>query len=455
MHKDAPDSRIPSAKPGDKKDTLIDYMSVSSNLVSKIASKDNVAVVALHKHMGEAMTILGTNLPTIAEKVGRAKAVTSVVKTIEDDKTDTYAEQLIVKIGKTKDEIVALRMQGTKPMDDLKTACMTFEKELIAEDERLRSLRTQYKAAQLKAKKDKEAEIEKDKKFKTHEGEVKAEMKAKLALGIASKITDLEKWIAESFGKVTEVAHIPALEKALNFTPHLKEDYFKGLLDVPYDATIISKEYFTGLKARAEAFFDYAKVNTEYVTQANAVIKKWRDTIPAKKRELEQISKASGEERAKLQQKAQANNQAAVQSIAKKSEELKVTVTTTAAVEKQEAVLNADFDAQVQSQQIGEITGVRQKDVYRLDPAIEKNMLKVSQVIGKLVLNILSEPNNREGIFQRDKGGFVKRHKETGEPLYVDGVQYWLDMASSLGYTPQIEGLIKTTDLTAVNKAKK
>jgi hypothetical protein len=119
--------------------------------------------------------------------------------------------------------------------------------------------------------------------------------------------------------------------------------------------------------------------------------------------------------------------------------------------EKQEGTLNAEFNAQVQAQDIQEISG-RKKKVYRLDPKIEKDFVKVSGIIGKIALNVLTE-EGRKSVHVLDDNGYPKRD-DKGDPIYIPGIAYWLKELAGLGYSPQIEGLVLTEEIVTVAKAK-
>ncbi len=83
-------------------------------------------------------------------------------------------------------------------------------------------------------------------------------------------------------------------------------------------------------------------------------------------------------------------------------------------------------------------------------------MLKVSNILAKAIIHVLSNPDTK-GIFQRDAQGFPKRN-EKGDSLYVDGIQYWLTQLEKVGYGGMMEtlitGIIATQEVTTIAKAK-
>jgi hypothetical protein len=394
------------------------------------------------------------------ESVDRALQVTKKIIEIavEDETADQYANNLLVKCNATLTKVSTDRLGSTKILDDAKAWAMGPEKELEAEIERIKKLRNNRAAIIKKAADDNAKAIEMQKRYAAYEGQIKGLMKVNLETGIAKKLSDLETGLAAMFNKAT-LASITSgqLQKALDSTkPGLKEEFYNGLFTVPYDQNIMSEQKFGDLVARAKAFdaWKFENVNKNYVSTALEVIIKWREKIPQKKIELEKIAKG-GEQADKI--KAQAEQRAKNEEIQRKEQERANAeeIQRKAVEETQESALTAEFEAQKQTQAIAEQDGVRKKKIYRISPAVEIDVVKLSSLVAKMVLNITTEKGFKDkvGIFKKDKGGAIKLN-ESGEPEYVEGLQYWLDKISTLGYDPKIEGLIVTEKISTVAKAK-
>jgi hypothetical protein len=57
-------------------------------------------------------------------------------------------------------------------------------------------------------------------------------------------------------------------------------------------------------------------------------------------------------------------------------------------------------------------------------------------------------------VLQHGADGKPKVDKD-GDPIYTPGVQFWLDMATTIGYKPDIAGLTQKTKVSTVAKTKK
>lgn len=393
------------------------------------------------------------NLPIIQDKTARMKAALSALKAINDDKVDAWAEQALVKAREVETTVDKLRKEISKPLDSYKGLIMTFEKGMQDEMKRIKLLRDQYANQKLAKQKEEQAKIEKEKIYAVHEGEVKAEMKAAIEYGVAQKLQDLENAIADMFSKMT-LENFQAIAGKLNFKPALKAELIdQWLRGVPRNKQIMSDEKFEELVTRAKAYpaWSYDNINGGYLEQAIKIIAKYRDKIQPRVKELQAIAnagansdkmKAEADERQrKEEEKRKADAQAKLNTIANVAE-----------AEKQNASLTAEFNAQVAKQGIQELSGVRGKSSYRIDPKVENNLGQVASIIGKMVLHMLSEKDYK-GIFERDKAGFIKKD-DKGEPIYVDGVAYWLKEIAKLDYAVNIDGLIRTDEVTTVAKAK-
>ena len=411
------------------------------------------ASLAIEK-LGPAIDVYKKTFAANRERVDRAILVTKAVTAVTDDEpSDLYANRLLVKCNTTLEQVKGSRLLSTKILDDAKAWAMEPEKELIAEMERIKKLRND-RAKRLKEKADQEArEIELQKVYDTHRGQVKARMKESLELGIASKLKDLENALAKLFNECT-LEKVDGLGSYLDrVKPSLREDFFDKLLTVDFDQRIMSVDQFQDTKDKGKAHFNFEKTNAVYVETATKTIASWRERIPAKKSELERIAKASGEEAARLKEKAE---RARLSEETKRKEEQALQeqrIKEQAEDDARKAALEAEFESQVKTQEIAEQEGTRKTKSFRLDAAVEVDMVKLSSTIGKLVLHVMLAKEETGGIFKRTKAGEIKLDSD-GQPEYVEGVQYWLDQMKKIKYTDMIPGIISTEKISTVAKVK-
>jgi hypothetical protein len=400
---------------------------------------------------------MSKNFPAIVEKASKLKAALSALKTIADDKSDAWAEQALVK-GKTAlDDIDKLRKEITKPLDTFKAAVMGPEKALEEELVRIRSLRNAY-ANEKNAKANEEKKrIEKEKLLKIHEAEIKAEMKAAIEYGIAQRLQSLEKTVADLFEKMSldegSQFHFRKVAAALGFKPALKADFIDTVFaTVKYNPDVMTREQFDDLIKRAKDYapWKFEELDAHYRREGLAVASRWREKLQPRIKDLEAIA-AGGDKAEKAKARVESANAQAKEQIQTQEKQTAQAIESTKNSEKQEGTLNAEFNAQVQAQDIQEVAG-RKKKIYRLDPKIEKDFVKVSGIIGKVALNVLTE-EGRKSVHVLDENGYPKRD-DKGDPIYIPGIAYWLKELAGLGYAPQIEGLVLTEEIVTVAKAK-
>jgi len=389
------------------------------------------------------------NKPVIQEKIEKAIAACQLIQTIETDEQDATANNILVKCNATLPVVEGLRKEYTSIIDEWKKSEMALESNLKKEMDRLRGLRNERANRLAAANREKQAEIEKQKKHDIEVARIKSEQVLAVQLGIANKITTGEAAIALLFNNLT-LANFDIESKKLDFTPKLKEDIFRGFIAVDYDSTIVPYEEFKAICDKAYAHFDYAKCDKEYCAAVEMVLKSWKAKLPAKKAELERIAKAGTEEAARLKKQAEdrANSEAAQRT--READEQKAALEKKAQEDKQNAALDAEFKGQIAIQEIAPLDGVRGVISYRL--AVDDKPVKIVETMGRVMLHVLADPSFK-GVFKRDKSGLPKRNAK-GEAEYIDAVQDWLDLLAKIKPSPEFDGIVKMEDVSTVAKMK-
>lgn len=392
---------------------------------------------------GLPLTTITTNQALIKEKSEKALAVLASITTVDTDEQDLYANNVLVKCNATYKVIEELRKAYTSP---IKTWCdgeAEAEKNLDKAMSRIKSLRNARAnriAAEDAAKKQL---IEKERAFKEYEITIKQKIKTSIEVGVAKKIIELETAMAELLSRMT-LDNRAEVEKMMNFTPKLKEDYFKGLFFVQYDGVIMTQPQYEDLLNRALGYYSYQVINDKYVAEASAVLIKYKAGIAPRFAQLQKIAKGDT-----LAQK-QSESIAAQEKESREAAASKLLESIESGIQNdtQEEILKNEFDAQLQTQSIATQAGGRKKTTFRLSAEVEKDMMKLSSMIAKLVLNTMLEPETK-GIYERDAQKFPKMD-EKGNPIYVAGIKYWLDMMEKVSYAGTIEGLIKTEEVITI-----
>lgn len=390
-------------------------------------------------------------------RVSNALAVTKKIIMIpeEDETLDEYANTLLVKCNKTFKEVQADRLAATKILDEAKAWAMGPEKELEAEIKRIADLRNK-RARAIEAKRLEEQQaVEREKAFKAHEGQVKIEMQTRLEKLVGKKLVDLEEYLADLFNKV-KLSEIPKFEKGLaGMKPGLKPEFYETFFDVPYNQNIMDEKQFADLQYRAKGYWTFEKINEGYVKTATEVIKKWSDKIPQKKKELEKIAQG-GAAAEKIQQQAEQRAKAEEQERKQQQQQQESDIEKKKIEEQGRVVLETEFEAQNKLQDLAQQQeGTRTTRTYRVNSDYEKDMVKFSGLIGRVILHLMSEPDfkKRGGLFKLDKSGAIKKD-DIGNPIYADWLADLLSECGRVKYALNVPGLEVIEKVSTVARAK-
>lgn len=393
------------------------------------------------------VSLVKNNKPVIAEKIKKAIDTLTLIIAIDTEEQDTFANSVLVKCNATLPVVEGLRKEYTSILDEWKKGEMALESTLKKEMDRVRTLRNDRANKIAEANRVKAAEIERTKNHEKEVARIKNQMVQDVEIGVAQRINQGEQAIVGIINGMTlETFDVQA--KRLDFKPALKEDLFRGFLAVDYDQNIVPYDEFKEIVDKAFVHFDFKKCNEKYVEAVLKVVAKWKATLPAKRKELEVIAKATGEQ-------AELLKQAAAKMALRTAQELSAGLATQEGAIKEKAkeaqsnaVLDAEFKSQIAAQGIQEQSGVRGVISYRL---ADENPMRVVEAISRAMINVFADPAFK-GIYKRDKAGIPKRD-DKGQAEYIDPIQGWLDLLAKVKPSPEFEGVVKTEDKTTIAKS--
>jgi hypothetical protein len=387
----------------------------------------------------------------LSETIRQVKAK---VKVIETEAQDKYFNDLIVISNNTISEMEKLRKQYTSQVNDWLKHEIAPENELKLEVGELVGMRN-ARAKKLKDAADlenKKIQAEKDKKL--YEAEVKGAMKLSFEKGLIERLVAFEKSIDDYFVKNLTIENAAKMEAAFKgMKPKLTEEFFLGLFHVDFDIKRMSQDEYDALVKRAKGYWIYEDINAKYVTEATAIVQKWIEKIPQRVKELQVIAAggAQAERVKKIVEEREANERAET----KRAAEAQVNqVARKVNEEVQGDQMSAEFKAQAQEQSIEQPGGTRNTKFFVLDNP--GDTLQISKVIGSIIVHTIpskSAEDRIKMILQHGADGKPKVDKD-GDPIYTTGVQFWLDMALTIGYKPDITGLTQKTKVSTVAKKK-
>jgi hypothetical protein len=399
-----------------------------------------------------------TNRPVIEDKITRALAAMSVIKTIDTAEEDKYANDLLVKINATIPVVENLRKEYTGKVDEWKSQEMALENKLKDEASRIKKERDAFATREFNKANKAKAEIEAKQAKEKEIGRIKIEMVAGIELGIAERIAKGETAISKMFDALT-IETIDQAHEAFSFLPKLPEDFYKGLVNDfnKYDAKLVTPEELADIKAKCLAApkFDYKVIAEKYVELVRELQKKWKAKLPERKQQLLKMSVDASLAETIKAQIAETSKKDLAQ-INSELQEKKEAVNKDADEKKAEVTIKTSFDAQIATQGVTEQEGTRKKIVIRFtdeDKLINDN-LETVQILGKVMLHVLTDKNFL-GVFERTKDKFVKKDPDSGLPIYIDEVQGWLNLLAKIKPLPTIQGLTVTEGVTSTARKGK
>lgn len=394
--------------------------------------------------------IVAKNNPIIAEKIQKAVSIGKMITVVDTDDQAKTANDYLVECNATIPVIEGLRKEYTNIVDQWKKSEMAGETELKAEMDRVRKLLNDRANRENEANKIKQQAIELTKKKAIEVARVKQAMVDGVARGIAERLKSGEDAIAGMFEKATleTVDQLPT--KLDGIKPKLKEDLFRSFLVIIHDVELISHTEWKDLSDKAYAHFDYPKCDQVYCKDVAAIIIRWKEKIPARKAELERISKASADEAERLKTEATERAIAEAASRAALLETQDKAIQEKSSQKLSEATMDAEFRAQVGNQEIAPLEGVRGVISYRLKD--ESKPVKIIEALSQVMVHVAADPGFK-GWYKRDAAGIPKRD-EKGNPEYIPAIQAWLDLLAKVKPSPDVHGLVKFEDVSAVAKAR-
>ena len=390
-------------------------------------------------------TVVETNNAVREEKMQRLLAAGSVIQQVSDEAEDEIANNFLVKAGKTLKTVEELRKTYSAPLNAWLSAQIEPEKKIQAEIDRIRAFRNNYANELDRQAKQKQQEIQRQKDYDAHVAIVKGRMREAVETAVVDKLVALEKAVAGVINAMT-LESWNADQAKLNISPKLKADFFDKLFEVTYDANLMTPEQFKEIQGKAKAYYTYDFVNDAYVKKADAILKKWKEQIPFKVKELQAIAAGDSAAKAAAAKRIE-DEQKEIEDNARKERQ---NISNAAAAEVNDGTMRAEFNAQVQEQSI-ETTNAITRRKFKIDGQ-STDMMKLSAIVSKIMINMIGEKSFK-GVYKLDENGNPKLD-EDGDPIYVDGIQFWLNQLPKLGRHVNIAGLVMTEFKATQARAK-
>lgn len=367
-------------------------------------------------------------VPQMSESVNKAIDAMKKIGEITTDDQYKIANDLLVRVKLTYEKVNGKRRQITDPYDEFRKALMQYENALNpkkgADNEynRIRGLLESFNQAKLDEKRKKEEELAKENLIKTRVIEFKAEIKKNLVSGPSDKLAEADATLDNWFGSIT-LDNFDKKQSSLNIKPNLKQELYDSWFKTSVDISIVPENLITEAAEEVKKEYPYEKINKQYQIDASVIIQKWKDKLPELKSRLEDIAKAEGEEKKKLEEQLAAKKKLEKEEAEKKAKEAKEEAERKIEAEAADEKTEAHFMHQGSVQNLDTNVKGTSKFVARFNQDAQENWLKP---FVEVLYNVaIHEDFRASGIYQKDKDGDIKLD-EKGREMYIPAIAWWM-----------------------------
>ena len=339
--------------------------------------------------------------------------VTKAIQSIDTDEELENATAVCSATKNTGEAMLNLRMPITKEVDGIKEFLMQFEKDVKAEEERLRSLIGKYNQVKLDKKREEEqkAKVQKDKE--NHKVDIASRFKKKLA----DMLIDRVRQVQEGSKKHFEVSLEEFDDRATQFKkfkPILKKDQYDACFITDYNKSLVSEDEYKQVVSDLQVEESYDKWNALVIDQITPKMNEWIGKIPELKQQLIDLKNATDEESRKKiadEQKAKADQEERErqEELAKQQRESDENIQREAAVDK----LQNDFREQAVTQGLDDTGPTKLILKFKDDKPVK--------ALSEIMYHCFMSPKFASIIkLDKDKNPKLDEH---GFPVFVD----WVD----------------------------
>lgn len=395
--------------------------------------------------------IANTNIPKMMQSVENAMAAMADITEITSDEQDVAVNNLLVRVKQTHENVQTLRKAITDPYDDVRKTLMLIEGEVDPKKgkdngyNRLRSLREVRAQEKLDERRKEEEKIAQEKLINNKLIDLKMAIMKNIEIGPMNQITHADSQLAAWFDGLT-LDNFDAMSKQLDeHNPNLKQELYDGWFVINLDLAGVPQEKIDEAVASLQKNSPYKIVNNYYKKKAQEKIDGWKKKLPEMKKRLEDIAKADGEEKEKLEAQLEAKKKIEKEQQDKKDKEEKKAAEQKIESDAKDDKLSESFVEQAGVQNLEEVTGTK-KFVIRFSQ--EKWPKPFFEIVYHCVTH-----KDFSGIYAKNRDGSIKLD-DKGREQYIPEIDKWMKFFASK-CDAKIEGTKIFADAKVATRAKK
>lgn len=381
---------------------------------------------------GSLLKLIQDIVPKLQTGASKTLEATKKFETVTDDNVEEV-KSLLIPVRTTKEKMEALRKSVTEKTDALKEFMMAPEKEVKAEEERLRAGVAQVEQAKIK----RNAEQEKIAAANKLKEQTKSDVIAKIKLNVTDVIiarcgtieVESGKYLNENIDTIEDFDKRSETYKTGKW--RMKPEEYDKCFVVPYNQSGITPAEYKELADKLKEDMTYEKVNAMFLEKAGPILNNWKNKIPQLR--LEWIAKfaATDTERARLDEESKKKSAEDTKRQQEYLDQQKVAMQAPVETEKMMASVESDLREQAVVQSLDK-TGPKKK-------VLKFNSDKPVAELSHIIYHCFMHPKFK-GIIKMKDGKPVL--DEQGNKEYVDAVNYFVDF-----FAANIDAEIKNTTM--------
>ncbi len=382
--------------------------------------------------------VLERNLPKMIAKQEAALALIQEIQpipsNIPQEQQDEMAEDINARLAAAREVfgyVQKLRMEATKPIDELKDQLMEYErpldtkaqaKSLYNEKRRILEVYQQEKHDRVQREKQ---EAAKKKELENHKVDMKTRILENLNGMVTNSIKRVDSGSRDYFATATLEDFDKKADTYKGNKPKLKMPDYEACFQVTFNMDLIKPDEVALFIAEVKTEQTYDIWNAAFVEVISPVLNEWRAKIPDLKKQLQEVEELRKQDAAKadelkLQQQEQAQKEAEARQkqLDDAAAEQNKKIQEEAGLQK----MSNEFVAQAATQGL-EDSGKTKLVLKFTDPK------QAGKGFLQIVYEVMSHPDFQSGypMFQKRDAKKKLMQDEKGRPVYIDPVQWWVD----------------------------
>jgi hypothetical protein len=284
------------------------------------------------------------------------------IKEINNEIELKDARKTLMFVGKSIKEIAELRLNTTRPLDQFKkdiieverTICSNLQKEI----DRVKKIGDDWEIAETKRKRAEQEMLQKDIEKKAELERLKVVLIAESVINLDRFINRVSRDLRDGFYNINLENFDEKIRQLNGYKPTLKDIIYNTFFEASYNTDLISISEYSQIKKEIQDQNPCTAYAEKYTSAINKVVDELKNSVPLKKKELEEIAELQKRNAEEAERKRKANAERLKVENEKRDAEQKAAEERQrelAAARAETASLKSQLDSQKDVQEVGPI----------------------------------------------------------------------------------------------------